>query len=1143
MLREKILKLILTSLFCFCAYSKADVTNGLIVHLKLDETNGLTAFDSTTNSHPATLINFQNTNSQWVAGQTNGGLFFNANTNNQRAAISDNGSLNFGAKTNPVFSLALWVKGTPNIQSPGAGVLAKGFGRGGEQFAIDVYANSFRFFVRSAAGTSFLVSGPTVDGSWQHLVATYDSVNTSGGLKFYANGELLSSANSPSTLTNYTHEISLGSREDNISSGYNLPFFGIEDDVRIYNRALSATNVQELYLATGGNPPPPEGDYDSLRLHWLATLNSGTNLNVSDSDVSNRLVEISASAQSLWSSMDKSAGRTFLWSDLPGTATNSSQLWYTYDRLKTLALAYATVGTTLHGNISFRTDLFSALDWMYTNRYNETKSEIDNWWHWEIGVPLRLNDITVLLYDELSGAQIANYMNAIDKFSPSPTGTGANLLWKATVVGVRGAIVKSSSKITSAAASLSSLFPYVTTGDGFYDDGSFIQHNYFAYTGSYGSSLMVYIAPLLQMLEGSNWQVTDAKKTNVYQWVYNSYQPTIYKGAMMDMVRGRAASREDETDQIIGEQTVAAILRLAQFAPPVDAAALKSVVKYWIQSDTAQNFLATADLASIPFAKIILADTNVISRGELIGHYNFGSMDRVAHLRPGFGFGISMSSSRIANYESINVENLHGWYSGEGMTYLYNDDQTQFSDGFWPTVNAYRLPGTTVDTQVRAASSGANYRGVYNWVGGATLENFGTAGMQLDAWNSTLTAKKSWFMFDDEIVCLGAGITSSDNRDIETILENRKLNFVGNNPLTVNGIMKTASLNWSETMSNISWAHLVGSSGNASIGYYFPQAASLKGLREARSGSWYDINHTEVVTVTNLTRNFLTLWFDHGTNPLNAVYSYVLLPGKSASEVANYAANPNVVVLQNSSAIQAAKEIPLGITAANFWNDGVQTIAGITVDRKASVVLQTNLTSLAISVADPTQTNSTNISITVNQPVAEIISLDSGMTVTQLKPTLQIIVNPTNAKGKSFYAKFSLDITNFAGFQNENFSQTQLLDSSISGVEADPDYDGLNNLMEYALMQNPLQPSGNALQARVENGHFILTFTKRKLATDIFYEVDVSTNLVTWDITETQFDETILSETSTAQIVQVTDKSVNSAFPTRYFKLQVRLQP
>lgn len=32
------------------------------------------------------------------------------------------------------------------------------------------------------------------------------------------------------------------------------------------------------------------------------------------------------------------------------------------------------------------------------------------------------------------------------------------------------------------------------------------------------------------------------------------------------------------------------------------------------------------------------------------------------------------------------------------MMYVYNDDEVQFNSSYWPTVDPYRLPGTTVDT-------------------------------------------------------------------------------------------------------------------------------------------------------------------------------------------------------------------------------------------------------------------------------------------------------------------------------------------------------------------------------------------------------------------------------------------------------------
>ena len=285
------------------------------------------------------------------------------------------------------------------------------------------------------------------------------------------------------------------------------------------------------------------------------------------------------------------------------------------------------------------------------------------------------------------------------------------------------------------------------------------------------------------------------------------------------------------------------------------------------------------------------------------------------------------------NYESINGENLKGWYTGDGMTYLYNSDLSQFADGFWPTVNSYRLPGTTVDSVPLANSAGHNTFSSQNWVGGASiLGSYGVAGMSLTSVFGTLTAKKSWFMFDDEIVALGSDISSQDGRTIETIVENRKLNSGGNNTLTVDGRAKPSTLGWSETMAGAGWVHLAGSTPGADIGYYFPGAATVKGLREARTSSWSDIG---TGSTSSITRNYVTLWFDHGASPSDRSYAYVLLPNKTASEVGAYAGNPQVTILGNSSAVHAVRENTLNIVAANFWQDTPTTVDLITCDRKA----------------------------------------------------------------------------------------------------------------------------------------------------------------------------------------------------------------
>ena len=227
-----------------------------------------------------------------------------------------------------------------------------------------------------------------------------------------------------------------------------------------------------------------------------------------------------------------------------------------------------------------------------------------------------------------------------------------------------------------------------------------------------------------------------------------------------------------------------------------------------------------------------------------------------------------MSSHRIANYESIDGENLHGWYTGDGMSYLYNSELWQFSSDFWATINPYRLPGTTVDTQQRTDASGERHLNNADWVGGAAIPNstLGAVGMQLLAWNSTLEAWKSWFCLDDTIITPGS-LTSNDNRTIETIVENRRLSDANSEALIVNGTTQSSTLGWSATLQGVNWIHL-----SSTGGYYFPGGATLNMLREARTGTWHDINQGG--SRTPVTRNYATIWFDHDINPSGTTYAY-----------------------------------------------------------------------------------------------------------------------------------------------------------------------------------------------------------------------------------------------------------------------------
>lgn len=755
-------------------------------------------------------------------------------------------------------------------------------------------------------------------------------------------------------------------------------------------------------------------EFDQLRNKYKDMITGGDDYDLSNSYISSKITSITATAKSHWDSMNKSTTRTKLWNDLDGK-TDDNHIREEYIRMLALARAYQTFGSSLYQNTQLKIDIIAALDWLYTNHFNESITRFGNWYNWEISVPEKLNTITVLMYDDLTNTQINNYMNAIQKFKPTIFRTGSNRVWECTITVVRGIIIKSASEVNRGKNELSPVFDYVTTSDGFYTDGSFIQHDNYAYQGEYGRLLLSNIMTVMELLAGSTYAITDPDSNNIFSWIKDSFAPLLYKGQLMSMVYGRTIAyagsySDNRNEHTIGHDVMRSILLASTFANQSDSLLFKSMLKYWIEEDTYADFMQTSGLRIITLASDILDDVTVQAMDEPEFHKRYTASDRVVHAKEGYALGLSMYSKRIANYESINNENLHGWYTGAGATYLYNNDLSQYSNDFWATVNPYRIPGTTVDTAVLSDAQYAKTVSGRSYVGGTDiLSQYGVSAMHLTDVGTGLDAKKSWFMFDDEIVALGAGITSTSNRTIETIIDNKKIN--GANTLTVNGVVKSSNIGWSETMPAVSTIHMEGNTSTGSdIGYYFPNSITIKGTREERTGSWYDIYKNGVIDSFRtqlLSRKYLTLWQDHGKNPSDGKYRYVILPNKTSNEVTSYSQNPDITVLANTQDIQAVKENKLNIVAANFWQDTVQTIDMITSNRKSSIMTHESQDGIEVSVSDPTQVSGSPTIVEINRSATKVITSDPGITVLQLNPTIKFSVNVQGSKGKTFNIKLA----------------------------------------------------------------------------------------------------------------------------------------
>nr|WSS59915.1 polysaccharide lyase 8 family protein [Streptomyces sp. NBC_01177] len=773
--------------------------------------------------------------------------------------------------------------------------------------------------------------------------------------------------------------------------------------------ALGAAVTLPLTL-TPGAAHAAAGDAAALRARWHTLLTGGPGLDLTDERIAAAVARTGKAATTAAKGLDPS--RTDgLFEDLTST-TLSNHVTTSFKRLATIATAWAVPGTPQHGDTTVRDLLLAGVDWMLTNRYGPGHTRFDNDWDWEIGSALALNDTSVLLYDALGADRLERITTAVRHYTPDPNlwradrqiATGANRVWVSTVVAVNavlrddgdalGAVRDALSDVEGSGANSVLAFNDGTdgaagTGEGFYADGSFLQHYKHPYNGGYGKELLNSLSRLLNLLAGTGWAVTDPALDNVRGWVVDGFDPLLVRGDVMASVCGREIARPSKQGHASAQTVVEAVLRLIPGFPGETGEVFTALVKQWIAEDTYRDFLTVTDPASLVAALRVL-DSPVPARGPLVAHKQHPRMDKAAHHRPSFALGISAYSSRIYTYESIQNENLHGWHLSDGMVLLYTDDLGHYSEDYWPTVDPTRLPGTTVVAGRPADAAGQRTTSTADWAGGTALSGttLGAYGMELRAYGSTLRALKSWFCLDDVIACVGSGI-GADAGAVETVVENRKLRDPAA-ALLVDGAPAPAGTGWSARMGGVRWLHLEGTGG-----YVFPEPAGLRGLREDRTATWREIN-LKYGTDTPVTRPYLTLWHDHGDAPSGAGYFWLQAPAASAARTRRWAAAPPVELVSRSTAVHAVRRPSDGLLAANFWSAG--TAQELTCDGPASVLVRPDGRTVTVALSDPTQLRS-SVVLDLDLPGLTVVSADPGVRTTATGRGLRITADTAGLHG------------------------------------------------------------------------------------------------------------------------------------------------
>ncbi|ENN60080.1 TPA: polysaccharide lyase 8 family protein [Staphylococcus aureus] len=695
--------------------------------------------------------------------------------------------------------------------------------------------------------------------------------------------------------------------------------------------AVADTNVQTT-------------DYEKLRNTWLNVNYGYDKYDESNQDMKKKFEATEKEATNLLSSMKTESDRKYLWENSKDLDTKSADMTRTYRNIEKIAEAMKHKNTLLNTPDNNK-KVKDAVEWLHKNAYGKEpgkkvkelsenftkttgKNTNLNWWDYEIGTPKSLTNTLILLKEDFTDEEKKKYTAPIKTFAPksdeilssvgkAEPAKGGNLVDISKVKLLESVIEEDVDMMKKSIDSFNKVFAYVqdsATGkgrNGFYKDGSYIDHQDVPYTGAYGVVLLEGISQMMPMIKEFPFKTSQDNAT-LSNWIDEGFMPLIYKGEMMDSSRGRAISRENETSHSASATVMKSLLRLSDTMDDSTKTKYKQIVKTSVNSDSSYNqndYLNS--YSDIDKMKKLIDDKSITTNGLTQQLKIYNDMDRVTYHNKelDFAFGLSMTSKNIARYESINGENLKGWHTGAGMSYLYNSDVKHYRDNFWATADMKRLAGTTTLNNV----PNTNTKSDKSFVGGTKLNNnYASIGMDFENQDKTLTAKKSYFILNDKIVFIGTGIKSTDSsKNPVTTIENRKANgytlYTDDKQTTNSDNQGTNSVFLEST-----------NKPKNNIGYHFLNKPKITVTKESHTGKWKEINKSQ--KDTQKTDGYYEITQKHSNT--DDKYGYVLYPGITKDNFKSKASQVTVVKQDDDFHVVKDNE---SVWAGVNYSDSTQT--------------------------------------------------------------------------------------------------------------------------------------------------------------------------------------------------------------------------
>lgn len=592
------------------------------------------------------------------------------------------------------------------------------------------------------------------------------------------------------------------------------------------------------------------------------------------------------------------------------------------ERLSDFGYAYTNEKNKYYQNEDLYQKIVKGLEYWY-----DVDSESDNWWHNQISEPQKLG--VLLIQMRIGKKQIpqeleTKILKRIQETGGDPAKwTGANRTDIALHWIYRSCLTQNEADLKTAIDNVFNPVIY-TTEEGFQHDNSYFQHGEQLYIGGYGDEILKGVTQVASYALGTQYQLDKEKVELLSKFMRETYYRAVRGQNMSFDVVGRSVSRPG----LLNKRTTATYAKRMIDIDPTHADEYKAIIARLNRKQPA-DYQVTAS------------------------HTHYFRGDYSLHVRPQYNFDVRLASTRTKKCEYGNKENLKTYFMSDGCTNITQTGDEYFN--IFPVWNWCHIPGTTAPQleKVPMDPKAWGVLGTSTYAGGVSDSIYGaTAYAYMDTNPEVNTgAKKSWYFFDNEVVCLGAGIQSTSTYPVHTTVNQC---FLKGGIMVDKGDKEETLANGSHTLQAPQWVL------HDKIGYFFPQKEEVFLTAQTQSGRWYDINTSKSKKEEKM--DVFTLGINHGVDPKDGSYAYIVVPGKtSAQEMKAYQKKNAIEILSNNPKIQAVRNTKLNVWMVTFFEAGTFTHKelSVTVDKPCILMIK-DITSKSanLHIADPGQTQS-----------------------------------------------------------------------------------------------------------------------------------------------------------------------------------------